>query len=133
MGLAGGVFGDDGEDDLAQVEALEALLARDELAAGREDGGDADEVQRGDAGVAQGELEAGEALSMLAHTLGQEEAGGDHVHAQWEDPPWEMRGCGAGRRFGGRCCVERVKVITAERGCGRQRGGDGENAGKWRR
>ena len=26
---------------------------------------------------------------MLAHTLGQEEAGGDHVHAQWEDPPWE--------------------------------------------
>ena len=42
MGLSGGVLGDDGEDDLARVEALEALFARDELAARRKDGGDAD-------------------------------------------------------------------------------------------
>ena len=37
VGLAGGVFCDDGEDDLAGVEAFEPLLARDELAARRKD------------------------------------------------------------------------------------------------
>ena len=51
------------------------------------DGGDADEVLCGDAGVAESELEGGETLFMFTHALGEEEARGDHVHAQLEDPP----------------------------------------------
>jgi hypothetical protein len=38
---------------------------------------------RGDAGVAQGEFERGEALPMFPHAFGKEDLLGDHVLAQF--------------------------------------------------
>ena len=57
VGLTGGVFGDHGEDDLAGRKVFETFLARDQLAVRREDGGDANQILSGDAGIAQSQLE----------------------------------------------------------------------------
>src|SRR5207245_10176766 len=59
MGLARRRLGHDDEGDLARLEALHALRARENAAFGRKDAGDADEIAGGDAGRAQRELERG--------------------------------------------------------------------------
>jgi hypothetical protein len=92
VGLASGVFGDHGEDDLAGREELEAFLARDEFAVRWEDGGDANEVLGRDAGVAERELEGGETFFMLADAFGEKKTRGNHVFAQFEDPPGGFAG-----------------------------------------
>jgi hypothetical protein len=55
--FVGGVFGDDGKDDFAGAEVLHALFASQHLAIRGKDGGDANQILSGDAGVAQGQLE----------------------------------------------------------------------------
>jgi sulfur carrier protein ThiS len=78
----------------------------------RKDGGDADEVLGGDTCVPQCQLEGGETLFVLANAFGEEEACGDHVLAQVEDPPGDVAGYGEARWVRLRDRVELVKVIT---------------------
>jgi hypothetical protein len=57
---------------LTLLEFGESLFSRDEFAVGREDAGNANEIESGDARVSQGQLEAGQFLSVCAFTLGEE-------------------------------------------------------------
>jgi hypothetical protein len=65
------------------VQIRQSLRAWHQLAVGRKDGRDANQVLRGNAGVAEGELKRSEALAMFPHTFGEEDFLGDHVLAQF--------------------------------------------------
>src|SRR5678815_1451386 len=71
-GLVGGHARNHGEDDLARLQHLDALVLGHDLAVGREDAGNGDEVDVGDAGIAERQLETGQLLAVAAHTLGEE-------------------------------------------------------------
>src|SRR5437763_1738393 len=70
--LFGGIFADDRERYLAGLEMLQTFTSGNEFAIGREDGGDANDVARGNARVAQGQLEAGKPFSMFPDTICEE-------------------------------------------------------------
>jgi hypothetical protein len=81
--LAGGVLCDDGKDDFAMVEIGEALFARDDFALRGEDGGDADEILRGDARIPKGQLEGRQTFLVSTDTLGKEKLLRDHAFSQF--------------------------------------------------
>src|SRR5277367_3695531 len=83
MRFASRVFGDDGEDDFAGIEVLQTFFARDEFCLRREDGRDADQVLRRDAGVAEGQFKGGEAFLVFAYTFGKEQPLRDHAFSQF--------------------------------------------------
>src|SRR5439155_12364608 len=69
VGLAGRGFRHDDERDLPRLQPLHAVTARQDLALGRENAGDAYEVAGGDSGGAEGQLERGQLLAVLADAL----------------------------------------------------------------
>jgi hypothetical protein len=73
--LVGGVLAEDDEQDLARLEELEAGRFRDEAAARRVDARDTDEVEGGDAGLAQGLFEADQLLLVAALAARQKDLG----------------------------------------------------------
>ena len=89
MRFARGVFGDDGKDDFAGGKVFQTIFARDKFCLRRKDGGDANEVLRGDAGVAQGELKGSEALFVLAYSLGEKQPLWDHAFSQFKFLHWQ--------------------------------------------
>jgi len=70
-------LGHDDEGDLAGLEALDTLRARQDPAAGWKDARYAHEVARGDTGGAQRELEGGQLFAVLADTLREKHLFGD--------------------------------------------------------
>jgi len=56
----GGIFADDLERDLPGLDVLQSFTARNQFCVGRENGGDANDVARGNASVPQSELETRE-------------------------------------------------------------------------
>ena len=82
MRLAGRGLGHDDEGDLAGLEALAALRARQDAALRRKDARHADEIAGRDAGRPERELERRQLLAVLADTFGEEHLLGnesDHV------------------------------------------------------
>ena len=72
--------GHDAERDVPRPEQIDPGLARNHLAARRQNGRHIDQVLLLDIRVAQGELERGQGVAMDAHAFGQEHAGraGEH-------------------------------------------------------
>src|SRR5208283_2395922 len=85
--LVRGVFGNHREYYFPGMQIRQPLRAWNELAVGRKDGRDTNQVLRGDAGVAQSEFERGETLPMFSHTFGEEDFLGNHVLAQFSFLP----------------------------------------------
>src|SRR5216684_1166370 len=69
----GGVFADDRERDLPGFDVLQSLAAGNQFAVGWEDGGDANDVARGNASVPQSELETREPFTMFTDAFGEED------------------------------------------------------------
>jgi hypothetical protein len=59
---------------------LQTFAAGNQFAIGREDRGDAHDVARGDAGVAQGKLEAGKPFAMFTDAFGEKYFLSDERH-----------------------------------------------------
>lgn len=79
VGFIGGRLTHHAKDDLTLLEPGEPLFSWDEFAVGREDAGNSDEIESGNARVSQGQLEAGQFLSVCAFTLGEENFFGDQM------------------------------------------------------
>ena len=82
MRLTGGVFRDHGENNLAGRKVFQTFFAGDELALGRKDGRNPDQILRRDPGVAQSHFERGEPFLVLPDALGQKQTLRDHALAQ---------------------------------------------------
>src|SRR6266436_8644143 len=80
MGFLGGIFADDGERDLAGLDVLQTFAARNQFAIGRKNRGNANDVARGDARVAEGELKARKSFTMFTDAFGEEDFLSDERH-----------------------------------------------------
>jgi hypothetical protein len=69
----GGIFADDRERDLPELDVLQTLAARNQFAVGREDRGDADDVARRNACIPQSELETREPFTMFTDAFGEKD------------------------------------------------------------
>jgi hypothetical protein len=58
---------------LPGLDVLQSFAARNQFAVGRENGGDANDVARGNAGVPQSELETREPFTMFTDAFGEED------------------------------------------------------------
>src|SRR5260370_11562819 len=65
----GGIFADDRERDLPELDVLQTLAAGNQFAVGREDRGDADDVARRYPGVPQSDLETRDPFTMFTYTF----------------------------------------------------------------
>jgi hypothetical protein len=68
-----GVFADDRERDLPELDVLQSFAAGNQFAVGRKDGGDTNNVARGNASVPQSELETREPFTMFTDAFGEED------------------------------------------------------------
>src|SRR5260370_29878759 len=71
MRFLGGIFTDDGERDLPALNVLQPFAARNQLAVGRTNPGHANDVARGDARAAEGELKARKSFTMFTDAFGE--------------------------------------------------------------
>ena len=71
MRLVGRVIAHHRENDLPRRQILQAFLLAEQFAVGRENRFDADEIELGDSGGPQRELERSELLAMPPHAFGQ--------------------------------------------------------------
>src|SRR2546425_900468 len=90
MRLVGRGLADDDVGDLPGLEVSHALALGNDAAAGREDARDADDVQGRDVRLAQGHLEGGQLLLVLADSLGEEDLRGDVHPACSPLPAWAI-------------------------------------------
>src|ERR1700733_4689339 len=74
------VLADYGEGHLTGLDMLQTFAARNQFAVGRENRGDANDVARGNACVAQRQLKAGKALAVFPDSLGEENFLRDERH-----------------------------------------------------
>src|SRR5580692_13118010 len=74
------IFADNRERYLAGLDVLQAFAAGNQFAVGRENRGDANDVARGDARVAQRQLKARKALAVFPDSLGEENFLRDERH-----------------------------------------------------
>src|SRR5215472_3905129 len=74
------ILANDGKRHLAGLEMLQAFASGNQFAIRREDGGNADDVAGGDAGIAQGQLETGEPFPMFPDTFREEDLLRDKRH-----------------------------------------------------
>src|SRR5580698_8575690 len=74
------IFADNREGYLAGLDVLQAFAAGNQFAVGRENRGDANDVARGNACVAQRQLKAGKALAVFPDSLGEENFLRDERH-----------------------------------------------------
>src|ERR1019366_1360770 len=81
--LARGVLRHHRERDLSRRQVPQSVRARNQLAVGREDERHPYQVLGGNARIAQRQFERGEPLPVFPHTLGEEDALGDHVFGQF--------------------------------------------------
>jgi hypothetical protein len=72
VGFARGVFTDHDESHPPGAQFLDALGARDQLAFGREDAGNPNQVTGGNPCGTQGQLKTGQPLAMLPYTFRKE-------------------------------------------------------------
>src|SRR5215469_16990247 len=74
------IFADYCKRDLTRLQMFQPFTARNQLAVGRENGRDANNVASGNSGVAQGKLEARKALAVFSNSLGEENFLRDERH-----------------------------------------------------
>src|SRR3984885_8915567 len=74
------VLADYGEGHLTGLDMLQTFAAGNQFAVGRENRGDANDVARGNACVAQRQLKAGKALAVFPDSLGEENFLRDERH-----------------------------------------------------
>jgi hypothetical protein len=82
MRLTGGIFRHHGEDYLTGRKIFQAFFAGDELALGRKDGRNPNQILRRYPGIAQSHFERGEPFFVLPDALGQKQTLRDHAFAQ---------------------------------------------------
>jgi hypothetical protein len=87
MWLTRGVLRYDGEHDFAVIQVLLTFLARYQFAMWRKDRRDTHQVLRCNASVAKRQLKGRQALFVFSHSFGEKEALGNHVFAQFRNPP----------------------------------------------
>src|SRR5215471_2719261 len=80
MRLVGRVVAHDGEHDLPRRQVLETFLLAEHLAVGRENRFDPHQVELGDAGGAQRQLEGRQLLAMTSDAFSQECSFWDRPH-----------------------------------------------------
>src|SRR5580693_4628600 len=90
MRLASLILADYGKSDLTGLQMLQAFTAGDQLAVGRKNRGDANDVARGNSGVSQRELEARKPFAMFSNSLGEKNFLRDERH---------VPGCGSSTRL----------------------------------
>src|SRR6266436_830142 len=113
------------EDHLAEAEILEPLRLWNDLAAGREDAADADQVEVGDPGVPQRHLEGVQLLLVAPHALGEEDLLG-YEHRALRT----LRRRASRRVAGPRGLATRPRIIRAVYiGCVRARSTENVNEG----
>src|SRR5271154_6995382 len=110
------IFADYGERYLAWFDVLQNFAAGNQLAVGRKNRGNANDVARGNARIAQRQLKAGKALAVFPDSLGEENFLCDERHEQYRTavPPQKQ----VEKTSAGKLTSTRRDVNGIHRACG---------------